>query len=816
MRRRTVLTGLLMGTLGFGSTMCRGSSTEAPRRIAKLGRDNAIARSQQRSTTAGTRPLVLNATESAKPGEVIGLQGANYGSAPEVWLARLDGRSAVEPKVKLKVLNKGQQRYVSALIATNQPFGLYAIWVKSGRQLSEPVLINRARAAWVEYDQVAPGSKFRIWGRNLALPGVTPQVRFVPAGSGISLSAKATGDTYSLSVTAPAKLAPGTKYKIYVTNGYGGTAGETLVEETVVARQRGADPWQLGVPWAADFRFYRNIYNLKTDRRLPNHAKGDGKTNDREAIQAAIAKAKADGGGVVYLPVGTYKLDWSSGWGLRIPSNVVLQGAGMDKTTLQWSSATQPGKEWAIGFSNAKVSGLVDLRLQNIASNQRLERGGVRSVGHNSKLFIQRVHFDTNTANCLVWKDNQNLLVANSRFDQKGKAEISELMNSRYVQVRSNTYNFYDGRMEFGAGGAGDHIVVEGNQFQRDAGGQDKGNGKEGGGVEFSAVSCIAILGNSFEIINGPLEYENDGETILSQHCNPKPQMMGTVTAASATILQDANENFPVIPTNHIVAIVDGTGAGQWRNLTGSTANTLTVERAWDVLPSLDSKYVVTAWADQGGTTRALIKDNILKNNHRGIWLYCGGADVAIANNQLINSEGILVRSAHYTYGRYNLAWNILVADNLVKNTSDRGPAYVGALLAQVAKKDRQSKTATGQDLHGIGILGVEFRRNTVEAFVPNHKSGSGGLSGEGYWSLVEWGGATPRTTSPDKDTAGIVGTIFEGNIAVNTQSAYHLGTGTYQTTIHKPRTQNVGNLVNDAKFPTTSQASVDTVINKS
>lgn len=814
MRRRTVLTGLLMGTLGFGSAMCRRGSTSVTSTLAQWSDNNPAASSQLGFSTPGKSPLVFNATESARPGEVIGLQGMNYGASPEVWLARLDGGgTSPKPTVKLKVLNKGQQ-YVSALIPLTQSLGLYAIWVKNGMQLSQPVFINRARATWLEFDQVAPNSKFRLWGRNLVLPGATPQVRLVPVGSGASLPAKATGDTYSLTVTAPSKLTLGVKYKVYVNNGYGGIAGETLAEETVLIRKGGTDPWQLGVPWAADFSFQKNVYNVKTDRRLANRANGDGKTNDREVIQAAIAKAKADGGGVVYLPAGTYRLDWSSGWGLKLPSKVVLQGAGMDKTTLQWGSATAKG--WAIGFSNAQVSGLVDLRLQNASSGKGLQHGGVSSTGRNSKLFIQRVHFDTSTANCLVWKDNQNLLVANSRFDQTGKAEISELTNSDYVQVRGNTYNFYDGRMEFGAGGAGHHIVVEGNQFWRDAAGQEVGNGKEGGGVEFTAVSCIAVLGNSFEIINGSLKYENDGETILSQNCNPKPQAMGTVTAASASTLEDSSGKFQSIPANHIVAIVKGAGAGQWRRITSNTTNTLIIDRAWDALPTQGSKYVVTAWADHGGTTRAVIKDNVLKNNRRGIWLYCGGADVVIVGNQLINSEGILVRSSHYTYGRYNLAWNILVADNLVKNTNGRRPAYIGTLLAQVAKKDQQSNQVTGQNLHGSGILGVEFRRNTVEAFVPNNNSGQGGIPGEGYWSLVAWRGTKLQTASPDQETAGIIGTIFEANTAINTQNAYHLGTGTYQTIIRKTKTRNVGNLVNDAKFTSASHASVDTVIDKS
>ncbi len=53
------------------------------------------------------------------------------------------------------------------------------------------------------------------------------------------------------------------------------------------------------------------MYTIKTDPRLSLKATGDGHANDRAAIQAAIDRAQADGGGVVYLPAGTYKIVYS-------------------------------------------------------------------------------------------------------------------------------------------------------------------------------------------------------------------------------------------------------------------------------------------------------------------------------------------------------------------------------------------------------------------------------------------------------------------------------------------------------------------------
>lgn len=55
----------------------------------------------------------------------------------------------------------------------------------------------------------------------------------------------------------------------------------------------------------------------------PYNAKGDGTTDNTNAIQSALDKAAADGGGVVFLPPGHYKVTGN----LSVPTNVELKGA---------------------------------------------------------------------------------------------------------------------------------------------------------------------------------------------------------------------------------------------------------------------------------------------------------------------------------------------------------------------------------------------------------------------------------------------------------------------------------------------------------
>jgi hypothetical protein len=80
----------------------------------------------------------------------------------------------------------------------------------------------------------------------------------------------------------------------------------------------------------------------------PYLADSSGVADATEAIQRAIDDASARGGGVVYMPEGTYKVSVQPGkdYSLTIPSgNIVLKGAGMNKTHLYNATENMKGKD---------------------------------------------------------------------------------------------------------------------------------------------------------------------------------------------------------------------------------------------------------------------------------------------------------------------------------------------------------------------------------------------------------------------------------------------------------------------------------------
>jgi len=157
-------------------------------------------------------------------------------------------------------------------------------------------------------------------------------------------------------------------------------------------------------------------------------AVGDGVTDDRPAIQAAIAAADAAGGGIVFFPATTASYLITAT--VQIPSNVFLQGTGPG-STIRFVNAT--ANQSIIQILNASNSGVRDLRIVNSNAQVLTWNHGVHITSHSDGIVVERVQIhncfrsmnvDSSTniriVHCDVTKDHSNAVNPGSAIHLTG------------------------------------------------------------------------------------------------------------------------------------------------------------------------------------------------------------------------------------------------------------------------------------------------------------------------------------------------------------------------------------------------------------
>lgn len=203
------------------------------------------------------------------------------------------------------------------------------IWVGVSGKWSRPCLVNVAKPFWLSCERAGPGELVYAVGRGLRPEGrgvnnaywsgmpevdctiilcsgehVYP-VELVPEGR----STQWVRDSRLVSFHVPDAI-PAGLYSVYLHNGLGGIFGWVRAGHLVVEREEKPATAMLNV---RDFG-----------------AAGDGIANDHDAIVAAM-NALPSGGGIVFLPPGTYRIDRT----LCLLPGVRLHGAGRENTVLR-------------------------------------------------------------------------------------------------------------------------------------------------------------------------------------------------------------------------------------------------------------------------------------------------------------------------------------------------------------------------------------------------------------------------------------------------------------------------------------------------
>ena len=111
----------------------------------------------------------------------------------------------------------------------------------------------------------------------------------------------------------------------------------------------------------------------------------------------------------------------------------------------------------------------------------------------------------------------------------------------------------------------------------------------------------------SRSVTSGPAITSNEGN-LIGTPAKETVVELGTASAGAASTLTDSTRSWEVnLFARRMVAIVSGTGAGQYRYVVSNTATILTVDAAWTINPDTTSEYEISGlWSDvasAGSTT---------------------------------------------------------------------------------------------------------------------------------------------------------------------------------------------------------------------
>ncbi len=648
------------------------------------------------SSGAQAVPVILNHSIHAEHGSIICLQGDDFGVAPQAWVS-INGAAAAA----VATLNSGNNTVTAQLPFSGS--GVYSVFVRGTSGDSAPVFLNRAVGMHFDTPEIAPGATFRLFGRNLHHSAAfTPRVDLVNTATSTAYTTTIGGTPgfYSLTLTAPAVLPLG-NYEVWVSNGAGDwSTVKSRAELQMIVRAAGTDYWNLGVGWAADLDFFANRYNVKTDPRLTLHAVGDGVANDLGAINAAITKANADGGGVVYLPAGTYKVVNATGGNLvLLKTRTVLEGDGMNATIIKYGYGTPAvGQHFGLLFNaGGSKFGAANLQLFNVNESGTWRDSIYTSTGSPSnRYFLSNVRHEKSTETLTSQFAGDRIVVQGCVVN----GYIGPLfMNGTNIKVSGNTI-LHSKNTAISLGNCS-QAVAEGNTINHDDSATTNLGVRHSITADFTNNAYIAD--NVIGVVNGPGIDNNDTESILSEGGggNRPGESTGIVVSATGSTVEVNNSASYVAST--VICIVHGKGRGQWQNVTARTGTTLTIGGTWTVLPDATSRYAMFKWS----TRNVTIFRNTITSKQRGIWLYTASStDLAIANNVLTNADGIFLRpDDRPSATHFNPIYNTQVVGNVLRETSGARPAYIALHQAQV-------NVAT---TWGTGAINVEIRKNDIQ-----------------------------------------------------------------------------------------------------
>ncbi|MDR1094024.1 MAG: InlB B-repeat-containing protein [Clostridiales bacterium] len=760
---------------------------------------------------AAAVPFILRATDAVSPGELFSVNGEYFAADAEAVLAPAaaspdpDAAGAFKPEIVQRD-GRNFQYIICRLPADKQ--GAFDLWVKTAAGTSAPYTLNAPRPLFLSEKEAWAGQTIDVSGRNFDLSefsgfSAAPQVRLAAKNGGTAYAAQLAPDgggapdfnPYRLRFTVP-DITPG-EYEAQVSTGNGvwrGLAdGQAL---TVVAGNDAEnDPLGIGAAWA------RHI-NWGNERDINDFGQPPAQgANDNARMQLAADYVESHGGGVVYLPNGTYKLDY-----LELPDRVVLRGESQAGTVIEYAGVGTDNRINSFirpknGARGVGYTGIAGLTIRNadpngsVAESARPQyapdvyvdlgdwREGADARDYtNEGYFLKDVSVLSGLTRAPYHSDGHGgparqrgraIAVTGSRIVLKNVTTQTfsgvEISKGQYCRIEDSSVTYANKQFN----------VLTGYSFILNV----KAAGKRAYNPPENLASMHGFMcrdnihfeGND---ISGMGAYTNDGE-IIGLEVPGANYGFGKLAAATATgatfdgaagIVYDRPYEF----SDLAVVITDGRGKGQLRYVERPEPGSRTVtfqagQRPWDVTPEAGSMASLLLPIEN--TT---LYGNKAEDCAKGILLFGNNIDVAAVKNDLNDTEGILAWAAASDDGgeQQVLACDAFIGirDNVTAGKSFRNNNNA---IALTTGRNSQGYGGAGS-YKGTQIYTVDIRRNTVRGADPDEPLKSN-ESEFPLWPAYAVSSAAHSSPTATGDGAGdITNVLLQGNRAENTRDGVH------------------------------------------
>lgn len=341
-----------------------------------------------------------------------------------------------------------------------------------------------------------------------AYPAVTTNL----SGAQSIVDVISVGTNFTAGTVKPQSRALGEKvdasvYQAYVMATTG--ADRYLSSNSVYGYSNGCDVLYQDAPQAMKYRFYDGSLGIGCDPGFGRNslyvrgphpwydakalgAQANDSTDDTAAIQSGIDGAYGDGGGVVYLPPGTYKIAST----LVMKQYVQLRGAGRRSTVLHYTGSAQ-----AITFSGIQFSSLQGIQVK-IDSTATV---GVQVSNSGSSASNFNRFSDVEVSSSAITAGQKGIYVTSdgtARADYNQFEDVILYNQAVPLTCASDKFNVFRGFQVYGFGSGATGTAVahggDGDEFtgfilDRGTSGATALTGFAGSGTN-GLISCVANL----------------------------------------------------------------------------------------------------------------------------------------------------------------------------------------------------------------------------------------------------------------------------------------------------------------------------------